>query len=80
MGLTIHYTLHAQIHTPKQATQLMERLRSRALDLPFKEVGEVVELVGPECDFAGRDQGDPLRWLLMLVAAWEGASFAAPGR
>jgi hypothetical protein len=42
----------------------MEQLRSRALDLPFKAVGEIVELAGPECDFTGRDRDDPLRWLL----------------
>jgi hypothetical protein len=64
MGLTIHYTLHAQIQTPERARHLMDQLRSKALDLPFKEVGEIVELAGPECDFTGRDRDDPLRWLL----------------
>jgi hypothetical protein len=42
----------------------MEQLRSRALDLSFKKVGEILELAGPECDFTGRDGDDPLRWLL----------------
>jgi len=64
MGLTIHYALHARIRSPKRAMQSVEHLRSRALDLPFKEVGEIVELAGPECDFTGRDRDDPLRWLL----------------
>jgi hypothetical protein len=64
MGLTVHYALHAQIRSPRRAKELMEQLRSKALDLPFKEVGELVELVGPECDFTGRDRDDPLRWLL----------------
>ncbi len=64
MGLTIHYALHAQIRSPRRAKELMEQLRSRALDLPFKEVDEVVELTGRECDFTNRDRDDPLRWLL----------------
>ncbi len=75
MGLTIHYSLHARIRTPKRARHLMEQLRSKALDLPFKEVGEIVELAGPQCDFTGRDRDDPLRWLLtqarQLVAVGE---------
>lgn len=65
MGLTIHYTLHGRIRSPMRARDLMERLRSRALDLPFKEVGEVVELAGRECDPGDRDRDDPIRWLLM---------------
>ena len=65
MGLTIHYALHARIRSPRRAKELMEQLRSKALDLPFKEVGDVVELAGPECDFTKRDRDDPLRWLLI---------------
>lgn len=65
MGLTIHYTLHGRIRSPMRARDLMEQLRSRALDLPFKEVGEVVELAGRECDPGDRDRDDPIRWLLM---------------
>jgi hypothetical protein len=64
MGLTIYYALHAKIQTPDQARNLIDQLRSGALELPFKEVGEVVELAGPECDFTGRDGDDPLGWLL----------------
>jgi len=39
MGLTVHYALHAGIRSPKRAKELLEQLRSKALDLPFKEVG-----------------------------------------
>lgn len=45
MGLTIHYALHARIRSARRASKLIGRLRSKALDLPFKQVGEVVELV-----------------------------------
>ena len=65
MGLTIHYGLHARVRSPRRARELMEQLRSRALDLPFKNVGEVVELAGRECDAGDRDRDAPLRWLLM---------------
>lgn len=64
MGLTIHYALHARVQSPRRATQVIEQLRSRALDLTFQEVGEVVELSGPECEYQDRDRNDPLRWLL----------------
>ena len=70
MGLTIHYKLHAETRSPKEARQLVEQLRQRALDLPLKEVGEVVELTGDACDFHQRDHDDPLRWLLVQAGQW----------
>ncbi len=54
MGLTIHYDLHADPCPPTQARQLVEQLRQRALDLPFGEVGDIVEYEGNECDFRQR--------------------------
>ena len=51
MGLTIHYQLKSDTRSPAQARQLVEKLRQRALDLPFAEVGEVVELKGDACDY-----------------------------
>lgn len=65
MGLTIHYALHAKIQTPEQARNVINQLRSRALEVPFKEVGEVVELAGRECDPGERDRDDSPRWLRM---------------
>jgi hypothetical protein len=65
MGLTIHYDLHADPCPPAQARQLVERLRQRALDLPFGKVGDIVEFEGQDCDFQQRDRGDPCRWLLV---------------
>ncbi len=61
MALTIHYALHAQIRSLRQAKELMEQLRSKALDLSFTEVGEVVELSGRECMYENREGDDPLR-------------------
>lgn len=65
MGLTIHYELHADPCPPAEARRLVERLHQRALDLPFGEVEDIVELTGDECDFHQLEEGDPDRWLLV---------------
>ena len=41
MGLTIHYQLQSDTRTAKEARRLVGKLRKKALDLPFAEVGEV---------------------------------------
>ena len=48
----------------------MEELRKRALDLPFAEVGEIVELKGDACDYQTYDRDDPLRWLAIQAGGW----------
>jgi hypothetical protein len=65
MGLTIHYSLKSKVRSPQKAVTLVEQLRQRSLDLPFKHVGEVVEVTGGDCNFDKRDTNDPLRWLLI---------------
>ena len=64
MGLTLHYKLKAK-GSDAQARKLVEQLHQAAHDLPFKEVGELVDLSGHECDYNQRDKDDPLRWLLI---------------
>jgi hypothetical protein len=64
MGLTIHYTLKAK-GMDASARKLVEALHQAALDLPFKETGDLVDLTGDECDFDKRTRDDPLRWLLI---------------
>jgi hypothetical protein len=64
MGLTIHYSLKAR-GSDAQARKLVNALHQTALDLPFKELGSVVELSGDQCDSNKRDREDPLRWLLI---------------
>jgi hypothetical protein len=44
MGLTIHYSLKAGHISTDDARALVRQLRAAALDLPFDEVGEIVEL------------------------------------
>ena len=64
MGLTIHYQLKAKGSEAK-ARKLIEALHQQAHDLPFKEVGDIVDLSGDECNYDKRDKDDPLRWLLI---------------
>jgi hypothetical protein len=70
VGLTIHYKLRSDTRSPAQARQLMEDLRKHALDLPFKEVREVVELAGDACDFEKQDREHPHRWLLIQAGQY----------
>jgi hypothetical protein len=66
MGLTIHYGLSLPSRTTAVAAKgKLVALRQACLDLPFKEVGELVELKGDECNFEKRDREDPLRWFLI---------------
>ena len=67
MGLTIHYGLK---HSGNDAAALVAKLRQRALDLPFTEVGEIVDLSGAACDFDQRDRDDPNRWLLIQAGQY----------
>ncbi len=81
MGLTIHYSLRSNALDPRQAREMIVRLHSRALDLPFARVGDIVELRGPECDVENCERDDPNRWLLIQAGQYvdqqmEGESYA----
>jgi hypothetical protein len=65
MGLTIHYQFRSGAKSPTEAQRLIERLRQRALDLPFQEVGPIVNLCGDACDFRRALREDPNRWMLI---------------
>ena len=77
MGLTIHYSLKAS-GSDAEARRLIHALHQTAQDLPFQELGEVVELSGPECNPDRRDRNDPLRWL--LIQATESVELKCHGR
>src|SRR5438045_1632395 len=68
MGLTIHYELKSDAPSPDQARQLVSQLRSRALDLPFGRVDDLVELKGEACSFENCERDDPHRWLLVQAS------------
>src|SRR5262245_57424605 len=65
MGLTIHYKLHSPSTSIKTVRDLVGQLRQRALDLPFGEVRELVELTGDEADAKHVAREHPLKWLLL---------------
>ena len=65
MGLTIHYRLQSSVQTDGEIYELIERLRQKALDMPFKEVGEIVDLAGDGCSHSNFDAHDPLSWMLI---------------
>ena len=63
MGLTIHYSLYAPPLPVADARAVVEQLRQHARDLPFRSVGDLLELSGAACDDGRRDRADPHRWL-----------------
>jgi hypothetical protein len=64
MGLTIHYSFKAP-GSEAQARQFVRALHQAAQDLPFKELDQVVELSGEQCNPDGHPREGPLRWLLI---------------
>lgn len=70
MGLTIHYSLQLSGGNKSQARQLIDQLRQKALDLPFKEVGEIVEMDGDGADFEKLDRHEPNLWLLVQACQY----------
>ena len=81
MGLTIHYALKSDTTSPAKARKLVKQLRQRAMDLPFKGVGKVVEYHGRDADFEQRANHDPDRWLLVQAMQYvecDGYPYAVP--
>ena len=72
MGLTIHYTLKSNADV-QQVEQTVHKMRQLALDLPFEQVGDIVNLTGGECDTEARrkelqngdEKNESLFWLLI---------------
>ncbi len=58
MGLTVHYGI--KLKDPEasaaDAAKAVRAMRQLALDLPFAEVGEIVEVSGAACDYEARRQ------------------------
>src|SRR5437879_1497729 len=73
MGLTIHYSLKSKQNNAEQAQQIVSQMRQLALDLPFEQVGEIVDLRGKRCDTEARraelktgdEKNESLFWLLI---------------
>jgi hypothetical protein len=65
MGLTIHYSLQLNEGDETKARRAVEQLRQKALDVPFKEIGEIVEVSGENADYQNLVPHDPNLWLLV---------------
>jgi hypothetical protein len=65
MGLTVHYAFRTSTRSKAVARSLIEQLRQRALDLPVRGVGDIVEATGDECGFQQQPRESSLRWLLI---------------
>ena len=70
MGLTIHWKLKADARHEADARVLVERLRQRALDLPFADVSEIVELAAGQTDEKTLPRESPIRWLLIQAGRY----------
>lgn len=69
MGLTIHYELRAGCGDPATVRARLEALRGRALDLPFAEVGPIVDLEGAAADNGQMTRDDENFWLAIQACA-----------
>ena len=61
MGLTIHYRLNTDRTEIEAIRSLVQEIRQAALQLPFQEVGEIIEFRGDACKSEDRDEPD--HWL-----------------
>jgi len=63
MGLTIHYSFKTSLAKTADIRIMVESLRQFARDLPFKEVGDLVEFEGAGVDYQSSGKDDEHRWL-----------------
>src|ERR1700722_12080390 len=61
MGLTIHYSLSTDRTEVETVRSLVQEFRGLAQQIPFQEVGEIVEFEGDGCHHEGSDDSE--RWL-----------------
>ncbi len=66
MGLTIHWKLQGPT-TKAQAKTVIERMRQRALDLPFESVSDIAQFRGDEAQFDNDPPNGPYRWLKIMA-------------
>ena len=62
MGLTIHWDWHGP-KSRDEAQTVIERMRQRALDLPFESVSDVVNFEGDDATFHRGAEEDEFDWL-----------------
>jgi len=81
MGLTIHYKLSLPEKTLlPEVRQKLGALRQCCLDLPFKEVGELMEFKGEECKFERLPREHPQRWFLCQADTFVNFKYGRGGK
>lgn len=73
VDLTIHYQLQSKLDDAKLVEQTVRQMRQLALDLPFEEVGDIINLSGEQCNTEARrkalqngdEKDESLFWLLI---------------
>lgn len=70
MGLTIHYSLQHDTRSIGNVRKAVNQLRQRALDLPFAEVYDIVELSGDPCDAEHYSLKHPNRWMMIQAGRY----------
>lgn len=68
MGLTLHYQFQLNSASIDRAREKILALREIAIELPFQEVGELVEIEGEECKF-DPDKTDDRNSYLKLMSS-----------
>lgn len=78
MGLTIHYGLSSRVRSSERARKLVEKLRQKALVLPFAECSKLYHLTGQQADFNKVPRGpkatpehETLSWLLIQAHSFD---------
>ncbi len=62
MGLTIHWSFQGP-KTKTDAQAIIEKMRQRAMDLPFEAVGEIVHFKGKDAQFDNDPPNGKHTWL-----------------
>ena len=62
MGLTIHWSFQGP-QKKSEATAIIEKMRQRAMDLPFESVGEIVHFKGEQAQFDHDPPNGEYTWL-----------------
>ena len=75
MGLTIHWSFQGP-QKKSEAKAIIEKMRQRAMDLPFESVGDIVHFKGEQAQFDHDPPNGEYIWLKIQAAKPSGAKMA----
>lgn len=70
MGLTLHYSLQLDTRSISKVRKAIADLRQKALDLPFAQVSDVIELSSDPSDADHYSPKHPNRWLMIQAGRY----------